>query len=372
LTSKTEIEAGGRRLQILHDELPAFGLPLPSDIVVGPGGASKTLLHLVPRIQIASAWDLGCGSGVQAIALATHCSEVFATDVDENALRYTEASANENGLTNITVAKGSMFEPVIGKSFDLVVSNPPFVIGQVTDLIHRESPMPADGLAEYFLENISAHLNPGGISVALLSWLETETENWEERISNWLPEDCGVWVGLRDSQTTAEYVKTWLQDAGLQADESLGTAWLNRLAEWNTQAIAFGWVVIRKPDESDGGSEAVHVVEDLRAADRLPAGNEVLQQLDLFRAANEVSAATMLYGHFRATELQNWRGSIGLSALMSAIRSRCTGEKATFQVISELAIELKIDEIDLMALVFVAIKQLLGLGLLELVPEEAE
>ncbi|MEY3406962.1 MAG: hypothetical protein RL038_23, partial [Actinomycetota bacterium] len=93
MTSKTEIEAGGHRLQILHDALPAFGLPLPKDIVVGPGGASNSLLRLTPRRSVKRAWDMGCGSGVQAVALATHCREVIATDIDEKALNYTRESA---------------------------------------------------------------------------------------------------------------------------------------------------------------------------------------------------------------------------------------------------------------------------------------
>jgi hypothetical protein len=366
LTSKTEIEAGGRRLQILHDELPAFGLPLPSNIVVGPGGASRTLLHLVPRVQVASAWDLGCGSGVQAVALATHCDEVFATDVDENALRYTHASALENDLQNITVAAGSMFEPALNKRFDLVVSNPPFVIGQVTDLVHRESPLPADGLAKHFLENISDFLNPGGISVVLLSWLETSNESWEERIAAWLPNDCDVWVALRDSQLPEQYVETWLQDAGLSENKSLKQEWLQRLAGWSTQAVAFGWVVVRKPVATD--FESSHVIEDLRSAARIPDGQEVLEQLDLFRAASELSAGQILFGHFQASELQNWRGAIGLPGLLNEIRQRCDGSKNIDQVVEELAIHLEIEEIDLLALTLVAVKQLVGLGLLELVP----
>jgi hypothetical protein len=366
LTSKTEIEAGGRRLQILHDELPAFGLPLPSNIVVGPGGASRTLLHLVPRIPFASAWDLGCGSGVQAVALATHCDKVFATDVDENALRYTHASALENDLQNITVAAGSMFEPALNKRFDLVVSNPPFVIGQVTDLVHRESPLPADGLAKHFLENISDFLNPGGISVVLLSWLETSNESWEERIAAWLPNDCDVWVTLRDSQLPEQYVETWLQDAGLSENKSLKQEWLQRLAEWSTQAVAFGWVVVRKPVATD--FESSHVIEDLRSAARIPDGQEVLEQLDLFRAASELSAGQILFGHFQASEFQNWRGAIGLPALLNEIRQRCDGSKNIDQVVEELAIHLEIEEIDLLALTLVAVKQLVGLGLLELVP----
>jgi hypothetical protein len=240
------------------------------------------------------------------------------------------------------------------------------VIGQVTDLVHRESPLPADGLAKHFLENISDFLNPGGISVVLLSWLETANESWEERIAAWLPNDCDVWVALRDSQLPEQYVETWLQDAGLSENKSLKQEWLQRLAGWSTQAVAFGWVVIRKPVAAD--FEASHVIEDLRSAARIPDGQEVLEQLDAFRAASELSAGNILFGHFQASELQNWRGAIGLPALLNEIRQRCDGSKNIDQVVEELAIHLEIEEIDLLALTLVAVKQLVGLGLLELVP----
>ena len=78
------------------------------------------------------------------------------------------------------------------QKFDLVVSNPPFVIGNITTLEHRESPFEADGLTRVLLQNIPKHLNENGIAIFLTAWLETQTESWQERIESMLPDDVHV------------------------------------------------------------------------------------------------------------------------------------------------------------------------------------
>ena len=44
-----------------------------------------------------------------------------------------------NGVANIEFRAGSFFEPANGEQFDLVVSNPPYVISPETELIFRDS-----------------------------------------------------------------------------------------------------------------------------------------------------------------------------------------------------------------------------------------
>lgn len=364
LTSKSEIEAGGRVLQILHDALPAFGLPLPDDIVVGPGGASNTLLRLTPRRHFQRAWDMGSGSGVQAVALATHCDYVIATDVDPKALKYTHNSAVANGF-RVETRCGSLFDPVESEKFDIVVSNPPFVIGQATELVHRESPLPADGLAQEFLTKISNHLRPAGISVVLLSWLETEAEDYETRILNWLPADCDAWVGMRDSQTPDAYVETWLRDAGRESDLGTRDLWLQRLAEWDTIAIAFGWVVLHKRSDSTG----IHLIEDVREAVAIPTGEEVLERLQHMRAGEELNAIQILTERFRPISAQAWRGPIGLPGILAELQHRISIEARIPEITTQMAADFQVDEDDLMVLVLAAVKELVGLGRLELVKD---
>jgi release factor glutamine methyltransferase len=73
--------------------------------------------------------DLGTGSGAIALALASERPEwtITATDVSEGALRTARANAATLGLGRVTFLAGRWFEPLTGRRFDLIASNPPYV-----------------------------------------------------------------------------------------------------------------------------------------------------------------------------------------------------------------------------------------------------
>ena len=98
----------------------------------GVGHASISLARATKRTPVGTLLDLGTGCGVQALHLATHVREVVATDVNERALWITRLNAELNGSEGIDVRDGSLFDPVAGEQYDLVVTNPPFVISPAT------------------------------------------------------------------------------------------------------------------------------------------------------------------------------------------------------------------------------------------------
>ena len=75
--------------------------------------------------------DLGTGSGAIALALARERPlwQVTATDVSPEALAVARANAMALGLDRVRFVPGSWFEGLRGCTFDLVVSNPPYVAG---------------------------------------------------------------------------------------------------------------------------------------------------------------------------------------------------------------------------------------------------
>src|SRR5690606_30929725 len=101
---------------------------LRPDHVVGAGGASANLARLVTRRSVETALDLGTGCGVQVLHLAGRAGRITATDVNPRALDLARLSWALSGIEGVDTRLGSGFEPVSGERFDLVVSNPPFVI----------------------------------------------------------------------------------------------------------------------------------------------------------------------------------------------------------------------------------------------------
>ena len=124
-------------LSDLDDQLRAG--PARPDHVMGVGGATRSLLAqlpLGPHVTLlgGSVLDLGTGCGVVALMLAHALARfdvqrIVATDISERALSFARANARLNGLHGaIEFRQGDLFAPVAGERFDLIASNPPFVI----------------------------------------------------------------------------------------------------------------------------------------------------------------------------------------------------------------------------------------------------
>lgn len=89
----------------------------------------EVALRHIPRHSALRILDLGTGSGAIALAIAgerPNC-QITATDVSGAALAIARENARQLGLANLTFLQGDWTQPVAGSTFDLIVSNPPYV-----------------------------------------------------------------------------------------------------------------------------------------------------------------------------------------------------------------------------------------------------
>lgn len=233
-----------------------------SDHVLGISSASTSLAQLTLRHPVERALDLGTGCGVQALHLARHSQQVVATDVNERALRLARFNAALNGLPQIAVRNGSFFEAVAGEQFDLVATNPPFVISPGTGerLVYRDSGLPGDQVVEHLVRSAPEFLAPGGWCQILTNWVIDESTSWDERIGNWLSDDCDAFVVQREVMDPAAYVELWLKDSGHHGGPDYlhrYDTWLSWLSDQGVAGVGFGWVNLRR---SPG--ETTHRLED--------------------------------------------------------------------------------------------------------------
>jgi release factor glutamine methyltransferase len=118
--------------------------------------------------------DIGVGGGCIAVALAKALpqAEVSGVEKSSEALALAERNARKHGV-GITLFEGSLFDPFPGRRFDLIVSNPPYILSADMETLQPEvrdfEPWTAldggpDGLAFYRLIIPIApdYLNPGG------------------------------------------------------------------------------------------------------------------------------------------------------------------------------------------------------------------
>lgn len=243
----------GRDLWVLSDLTPGLdGAPVAvaADHVLGISSASTSLAQLTLRHPVRDALDLGTGCGVQALHLAGHCERVVATDVNPRALWMTRFNADLNEMTNIEVREGSLFEPVARERFDLIATNPPFVISPATGerLVYRDSGLPGDAVVEQLIRQAPEQLRPGGWCQVLANWEIRERQPWDERLAGWLAPGCDALVVQREVLDPAAYVELWMKDSGDHGGPDHAERydrWLAWLEQRGVEAIGFGWLNLR-------------------------------------------------------------------------------------------------------------------------------
>jgi methylase of polypeptide subunit release factors len=283
------------------------------DHVLGISPAATSLLELTVRTPVGRALDLGTGCGIQALHLAGHVGDVVATDVNRRALWLAGLNAQLNDVDNLDLREGSLFEPVAGELFDLVVSNPPFVIspGGADRLTYRDSGIPGDGVVEEIVRGIPAHLGPGGHGHVLANWMIVAGRPWEERLAGWLHGiDCGAWVVQREVLDPAAYVELWLKDAGLHGApdyQSRYDAWLSWFEQSDVEAVGFGWINLRRGDTGLRLEEWPWEVEQ-------PLGPEVAAHFARTRFLDDISddALLALRPVLRTDVVQETHGPVGV------------------------------------------------------------
>lgn len=128
--------------------------------------------------EIVSVADICTGSGCLAI-LAAHAfpnAEVDAVDLSDDALAVASRNIADYGLDDqVHPIKSDMLTALTGRSYDIIISNPPYVNAPSMDTLPREyrhEPQMAlgsgqDGLehTHTLLQHAAAHLNPGGLLV---------------------------------------------------------------------------------------------------------------------------------------------------------------------------------------------------------------
>lgn len=361
------------------DEVALDGA-LPADHVLGVGGASRTLAETIVPIEVDRALDLGTGCGIQALLVARRARTVVATDISARALAFAELNARINGVGNIEFRRGSLFEPVEGEAFDLIVSNPPFVITPRADDVpayeYRDGGLIGDALVEQFVRSAPAFLTAGGIAQLLGNWESRNGVAGLARLDAWVPGDLDLWVIEREQLSPLGYAELWIRDGGTTPRDPqftpLLTAWLDDFVARDVTSVGFGYVLIRRPGSSpstgsgtegggsgtEGGGSATqaaplrrvekisqplsHVgaalATGLAAHDLLSAGVPAT----LLTAPDVTEARHLLPGNDDPSVIELRQGSgfartVNVDPALAAFVGACDGELTVGQIVAALA-----------------------------------
>lgn len=168
------------------------------------GGDEAPLIEDVSNVT--SVLDLCTGSGCLAIIAAGIFpdAEVDAADLSADALEVARINVDEHDLADrVSLLEGDLFDAVEGRTYDLIISNPPYVAGGEVQAFAPEyghEPVMAhlggeDGLdiVRRILAEAADHLNPGG-------GLLCEIGTGRERLVDDYPQLDFLWLDTEESE----------------------------------------------------------------------------------------------------------------------------------------------------------------------------
>ena len=378
------------------------GRALAPDHVLGVGGAGLTLAGLTPRTPVRTALDLGCGCGIQTLYLLRHAEHVVATDISARALAFTAFNAALAGVSvtgsapgaaseadvkpgpasgsgSLELLRGSLLEPVVGRRFDLIASNPPFVL---TPPAVREAGLP---LMEYrdaggpilpgLVAGLAEHLEPGASAVMLGNWEHRGAGSWRDAVAAWLPEGLDAWVIERELQDPVEYATMWLRDGGLtperdpEAFDAALEAWIDDFEARDVRGIGFGYLIVRRPQSprepwrlleevatSGQGVLGPHVAEVLEVRERLAGlDDDAVADLCPLLAPDVTEERHLIPGAAEPTVILLRQGgglgrTLQASTAVAALAGVADGELSVGQVASAVAVLSELNAADAAAL----------------------
>jgi hypothetical protein len=221
-----------------------------ADIVMGMTGSSLSLVCATIRRPFRAVLDLGTGCGIQALVAAGHAERVLATDRSARSVNFARFTARLNRRANIEFRTGDAFRPARGRKFDLIVSNPPFMISPALRYMYRDSGLEGDGFCRRLAEQAPGYLIEGGYFQTTCEWIHPANADWRERLAQWFAgSGCDALVLRTETQSPAAYADQWIRDTEQDNPKvwaRLYEEFLDYYRSLGIQAISTGMIAMKR------------------------------------------------------------------------------------------------------------------------------
>lgn len=225
----------------------------PSDFVMPAGVTTLELAHATIRNPSKRTLDLGTGCGVLGLLAASHSAEVIATDVNPRAVAFARFNARLNGIDNMECRTGSLFDPLAGERFDLIVSNPPFVISPTRRFLFRDAGMRGDEFCRQLVRSVPSYLAEGGYCQLKANFAHQADEDWKESVTRWFEGlHCDVVVWVERVEDASQYAMTWI--VGTESNNAneildLYEQWMDYYEAQKIEALSYLLITLRRTDQ---------------------------------------------------------------------------------------------------------------------------
>jgi SAM-dependent methyltransferase len=184
---------------------PAYGLYIVSDRWTSPEaspihGAADVVypaitvntaqfLETLPEEPCESFLDLCAGTGIAALVAASrYARHAWSADITEAAVHCAEFNRRLNGIENLTVVRGDLYEAVSDKKFDRIAANPPHMPSLKRAELWADGGRLGDHITRQIIEGLPKYLVPGGRFYCVTAGPDRKGEGFENRMRGWLGE----------------------------------------------------------------------------------------------------------------------------------------------------------------------------------------
>jgi methylase of polypeptide subunit release factors len=176
-----------------------------------------------PPLRVA---DIGCGAGPAAIRIALRFpeAEVFAVDINEAALTLTAVNARLAGAPNLIPCNSNLLAALPGE-FDLIVSNPPYLLDAGERAYRHGGGKRGAGLSLAIVDAALARLRAGG-SLLLYTGVAIVggKDEFLNAIAARLDDHCDDW---RYKELDPDVFGEELAEPGYSEVERIAAVWLH-------------------------------------------------------------------------------------------------------------------------------------------------
>ena len=348
-----------RNLFVVSDRDWADEAASRPDVVMGLASSSTWLADFTIRRDSDCTLDLGTGTGVQAMLASRHSKQVVATDINPRALEFARFNAALNGIDNIEFVEGDMFDAVEGRTFDLIVCNPPFSISPASTCLYRDNPGDGDGFVKRIIQTAPEFLSNDGYAQILCNWVQSSGESWTDRISDWLkPTGCNAWIVRGKTFSPADYARQWLKGYDASNVEKLFGDWMSYYEQQGITSIDGGLITMRQSDRQpnwlridanlprifpDAGAHVARCFWLQDVLDRMP-GHELLNEILYLSPSVEltqISKPSITGWQLQSCQLTMTRGiayTVRLDPMIARVVAACNGRQQLGRLLQAVAI----------------------------------
>jgi SAM-dependent methyltransferase len=374
-------------LVLARDRPDPVTFAVQPDHVLGVSPPALLLAHLTVRRTGGRVLDLGCGGGVQALLAARHAESVVGTDLNPRALAFARFNARLNGVRNVEWREGDLYSPVAGERFDLVVSNPPYVVSPESWLLFRDGGGAGDGICARIVAGLGSHLAEGGFATVLANWALGEGEDWSLRPRRWVEgTGCDAWILRSETQDALTYAAVWTRGPEASGYENVLERWRAHYEALGIRSLVMGALVLRKRSAGPAWVRADELPatpdRDTSAAlERVFAGEDRLRELatnaslleEVLRVAGPLRLRQTVAFRDGAAEVQEAELSLadglplrgGADAGTIRLVQLCDGRRRLREVVTEMARSAGTDAASLTEPTLAVARRLVALGFLE-------